>query len=319
LFFVALKKEKVAESKVILSDALNLFQQEIGSFYPENEFKSIRRIVFDRLASVNPVDFHLKPNLELDGSIMEKIQTVCSELKQYRPIQYVLGITSFLGLQLRVTPAVLIPRPETEELADWIIKTHKFNENRILDIGTGSGCLAIALDKLMLHSHTDGIDISNEALEIAEENSYMNESIVNFFHYDIFQGYNGENSDNFKESYDIIVSNPPYVMKSEASSMLPNVLNFEPHLALFVEDNDPLVYYKAISDFARIKLEWGGFLYFEINPLFVKEIQELLMLKGYRNIQVKTDLSGKPRMVRAQIKLFKKGDNPELEKVRQMQ
>lgn len=307
----------MADTKVLI-DALNLLQEEIGCLYPETEFRSIRRIVFDRLGGINPVDFHLKPNMEISDEMYEKVKQVSVELKQFRPIQYVLGTTSFLGLQLKVTPAVLIPRPETEELADWIIKTHKFNENKILDIGTGSGCLAIALDKLMINSHTDGIDISDEALEIAEENSYMNESIVNFFHYDIFKGYNGENSDRFKESYDIIVSNPPYVTQSESSQMLKNVLEFEPHLALFVEDNEPIKYYKAIADFARIKLEWGGYLYFEINPLFVKEIQELLMLKGFRNVQVRSDLNGKPRMVRAQIKLYKKGDNPELEKVRQM-
>lgn len=307
----------MAETKV-LSDALQLLHQEIGSLYPDNEFRSIRRIVFHRLGAINPVDFHLKPNLPISDELFEKVKQVSIDLKQFKPIQYVLGTSEFLGLLLKVTPAVLIPRPETEELADWIIKTHKFNENKILDIGTGSGCLAIALDKLMINSHTDGIDISDEALEIAEENSYMNESIVNFFHYDIFKGYNGENSDKFKESYDIIVSNPPYVTKSESSQMLKNVLEFEPHLALFVEDNEPLIYYKAIADFARIKLEWGGYLYFEINPLFVKEIQELLMVKGYRNIQVRPDLNGKPRMLRAQIKLYKKGDNPELEKVRQM-
>ncbi|HOK51905.1 MAG TPA: peptide chain release factor N(5)-glutamine methyltransferase, partial [Bacteroidales bacterium] len=234
------------------------------------------------------------------------------------PLQYILGSVDFMGLSLRITPAVLIPRPETEELVDWIIKTHKFNENRILDIGTGSGCIAIALDKLMVHSQTDGIDISDEALELAEENSYMNESIVNFFKYDILEGLSGENAHMFKEYYDIIVSNPPYVTESEKAMMHRNVLDYEPHVALFVEDNDPLKFYKAIADFARIKLEWGGFLYFEINPRFHKEIMEMLSLKGFRNIQLRNDINGKPRMIRAQIKLFKKGDNPELEKVRQM-
>jgi release factor glutamine methyltransferase len=145
----------------------------------------------------------------------------------------------------------------------------------------------------------------------------MNESIVNFFNYNILDGHNGPNSDKFKEHYDLIVSNPPYVTKSESSTMLKNVLDYEPHIALFVEDNDPLVFYKAIADFARIKLEWGGMLYFEINPLFEKEITEMLMLKGFRNIQSRKDINGKTRMVRSQIKLFKKGENPELEKFRQ--
>jgi release factor glutamine methyltransferase len=304
---------------IILSDALQYLQDEIGSLYPEPEFRSIRRIVFDKLANIHPVDFHLKPNLEVPAEAFEKIKEVTQGLKEFKPVQYVLGTTEFLGLKLRVSPSVLIPRPETEEMADWIIKTHKFNENKILDIGTGSGCLAIALDKLMLHSQTDGIDISDEALEIAEENSYMNESICNFFHYDILEGYNGVNSKFFKENYDIIVSNPPYVTRSEMPDMMKNVIDNEPHLALFVEDSDPLIFYKTIADFARIKLEWGGFLYFEINPKFHKEIMEMLMLKGFRNVQLRNDINGKPRMVRAQIKLFKKGQNPELEKFRKME
>ncbi len=301
----------------ILSDLLQFMQEEIGNLYPENEYKSIRRIIFERLTDIHPVDFHIKPQLEVPEEKFLQIKEIVKELKTYKPIQYVLGTTQFLSLTLKVTPSVLIPRPETEELADWIIKTHKYNDNKILDIGTGTGCLAIALDRLMLHSQTDGIDISDEALEIAEENSYMNESIVNFFNYNILQGHNGPNSDKFKEHYDLIVSNPPYVCKSESSSMLKNVLDYEPHIALFVDDNDPLIFYKAIADFARIKLEWGGMLYFEFNPKFEKEITEMLMLKGFRNIQLRRDINGKARMIRAQVKLYKKGENPELEKFRQ--
>jgi release factor glutamine methyltransferase len=300
----------------ILSDILQYMQDEIGNLYPEKEFRNIRRIIFERLTDIHPVDFHIKPNLEVSDEIFGKIKEIVGELKTFKPIQYVLGTTEFLGLKLKVTTSVLIPRPETEEMADWIIKSHKYNDNKILDIGTGTGCLAIALDRLMLHSQTDGIDISNEALEVAEENSYMNESICNFFNYDILQGHNGTNSDKFKEHYDIIVSNPPYVCESEKADMLKTVLDYEPPIALFVKDSDPLIFYKAIADFARIKLEMGGILYFEINPRFQKELQEMLMLKGFRNIQVRQDVNGKIRMLRAQIKLYKKGENPELEKAR---
>ena len=304
------------DSTVKLSEILQYMQVEIGSLYPENEFRSIRRSVFERLTNIQPVDFHIKPNMEVPEEIFEQIKKIVADLKIFKPLQYILGTTNFLSLKLKVTPAVLIPRPETEELADWIIKNNKFNDNRILDIGTGSGCLAIALDKLMLNSQTDGIDISDEALEIAEENSYMNESICNFFHYNILEGHNGKNSDMFKNNYDLIVSNPPYVCKSESAQMEKNVLEHEPHLAIFVEDNDPLIFYRAIADFARIKLEWGGFLYMEINPKFEKELVDMLTNKGFRNIMVKKDLSGKSRMIRAQIKLFKSGENPELETVR---
>lgn len=304
------------ETSITLGEALHFMQDQVGNLYPEREYKSIRRIVFERIANIQAIDFHLKPHLEISEENFTKIKEVIADLKEFKPIQYILGITEFLGLKFRVTPSVLIPRPETEELADWIIKTHKFNENKILDIGTGSGCLAIALDKLMVHSQTDAIDISDEALEIADENSYMNESIVNFFNYDILQGHHANHSDLFKENYDIIVSNPPYVAESEKAEMLRNVLDYEPHVALFVKDEDPLLFYKAIADFARIKLEWGGFVYFEINPKFVNEVREMLTLKGFRNIQIKEDLSGKPRMLRAQIKLFKTGENPELEEIR---
>lgn len=305
--------------KITLGEAIKFLQDEIGAMYPETEFRSIRRILFENLAQVKAVDFHLKPQLEIPKEIFDKIVEITERLKKHEPLQYILGSTVFMGLTLRLTPAVLIPRPETEELVDWIIKIHKFNENRILDIGTGSGCIAIALDKHMVHSQTDGIDISDEALKLAEENSYMNESIVNFFKYNIFDGISGENFHLFKEHYDIIVSNPPYIPLHEKTTMQKNVLDYEPHIALFVDDKDPLKFYRIIADFARIKLEWGGFLYFEINPQYHKEITEMLMLKGFRNIQLRNDLSGKPRMIRAQIKLYKKGDNPELESVRKMQ
>jgi len=306
------------QNTIILADVLQFMQDEIGPLYPEKEFKSLRRIIFERLTDIHPVDFHIKPQLEVAEETFMQIKEIIKELKNFKPIQYVLGTTEFLTLKLKVTPAVFIPRPETEELADWIIKTHRYNDNKILDIGTGTGCLAIALDRLMIHSQTDGIDISDEALEIAEENSYMNESIVNFFNYDILLGHNGPNSDKFKKSYDLIVSNPPYICKSEKSDMLKTVLDYEPQVALFVDDNDPLIYYRAIADFARIKLEWGGFLYFEFNPRFEKELYEMLMLKGFRNIQVRKDINDKSRMIRAQIKLFKRGENPELEKFRQI-
>jgi release factor glutamine methyltransferase len=295
---------------------LQYLHDEIGNLYPEQEYRGIRRIVFDKLADIHPVDFHLSPNLEIPIDKFEEIKKVTTELKIYKPIQYILGTTDFLGLKLKVSPAVLIPRPETEEMADWIIKTHKYNENKILDIGAGSGCLAIALNKLMFHSKTDSIDISQEALEIAKENSQLNESIVNFFKYDILQGYNSSGSEYFEEFYDIIVSNPPYISHNEIAKMPKNVIDYEPHLALFVDDSDPLIFYKSISDFARMKLEWSGFLYLEINPRFHKEIHEMLMLKGYRNIQLRNDKKGMPRMIRAQIKLSKKGQNPELEKFR---
>jgi release factor glutamine methyltransferase len=192
---------------------------------------------------------------------------------------------------------VLIPRPETEELVEFIlseVRNHKSEVSQILDIGTGSGCIAIALKKNLPDANVSAIDISDEALLIAKANAILNQTIVNFLRADILSPISPKNKS--EGTFDIIVSNPPYVRISEKEKMSKNVLDYEPHLALFVNDNDPLLFYKAIAEFALENLSPNGKLYFEINEALGAEIKKLLEEKGFKNVEVKKDMSGKERM-----------------------
>jgi release factor glutamine methyltransferase len=211
------------------------------------------------------------------------------KLLNEEPIQYVLQRTSFYGLEFICTPSALIPRPETEELVDWIVKSDK-NEITILDIGAGTGCISISLanNKGFI---VDGLDVSSPALELAKQNAKQNKVDVNFIEADIFE-YKSD------KKYDLIVSNPPYIRNLEKKKMQNNVLNFEPSLALFVEDDDPLVFYTSILEFANSNLSEKGSVYFEINENFSKEMESLLYSYGFTEIELKKDSFGKNRFIR---------------------
>jgi release factor glutamine methyltransferase len=211
------------------------------------------------------------------------------KLLNEEPIQYVLMRTSFYGLEFICTPSALIPRPETEELVDWIVKSDK-NEITILDIGAGTGCISISLanNKGFI---VDGLDVSSPALELAKQNAKQNKVDVNFIEADIFE-YKSD------KKYDLIVSNPPYIRNLEKKKMQNNVLNFEPSLALFVEDDDPLVFYTSILEFANSNLSEKGSVYFEINENFSKEMESLLYSYGFTEIELKKDSFGKNRFIR---------------------
>ncbi len=225
------------------------------------------------------------------------------ELKTGKPLQYVLGETEFYGLRFKVNPSVLIPRPETEELVEWIIsdlpkpKT-SIEGLKIIDIGTGSGCIPISLKKNLPEAQLFALDISPEALDVSIQNAALNQTTVNFIQADIL---NLLNKQLIAEKFGIIVSNPPYVTDAEKEQMLPNVLQHEPHLALFVPDNDPLIFYKAIADFAIKHLDTTGSLYLEINENLGEETVQLLKQMGFKKIVLRQDLSGKDRMIRSQI------------------
>ena len=222
-----------------------------------------------------------------------QIFSVIDRLKKYEPIQYILGETEFYGLILKVDKNVLIPRPETEELVDLIIKDNGGKYTNILDIGTGSGCIAIALKKNISDSVVTAIDVSAGALAIAGVNTINNKSDVNFIMQDIL-------SSQFlfePACYNIIVSNPPYVTNNEKNTMPLNIIDHEPHLALFVDDEDPLKFYKAIALFSKKHLNENGKLYFEINEKYGSDIGKLLKDMNFKNIQLKKDLSGKNRFV----------------------
>ena len=214
---------------------------------------------------------------------------VVSRLQKFEPLQYILGECEFYGLSFKVSPYCLIPRPETEELVHWILQ-HNFT--KALDIGTGSACIPIALAKHK-EAQITALDISSDALSIARENAKKNTVDIHFIEHNIF------NDIDLKTSFDLIVSNPPYVLESEKTLMNNNVLDYEPHLALFVSDNDALIYYKRIIDFSKVHLQREGLLFLEINEQKSVEIKDLLENNGFENVLIKKDMQGKNRMVKA--------------------
>ena len=223
-----------------------------------------------------------------------QITEILNRMGSNEPIQYILGETQFFGLNFKVTPAVLIPRAETEELVDWIITDEGDRSQSLLDIGTGSGCIPVAIDKNTRMTRVEGWDISEKALEVARLNATRNGSKVQFGKQDIF------NPTGMAElpKWDVIVSNPPYVLNEEAGLMAKNVLDFEPHLALFVPDNDPLLFYRTIAQFAKKHLSQQGRLYFEINERMGEAMATLLQEYGFNEILTRKDLQGKVRMIR---------------------
>jgi release factor glutamine methyltransferase len=227
-----------------------------------------------------------------------QIMSITKRLLSHEPIQYILGETEFYGLKFRVNPAVLIPRPETEELVDWIIRDHKNSSLTIIDLGTGSGCIAVTLAKNLSQSTVYALDVSEQALEQAKANAQLNEVAVEFFQTDVLK----QNWPDFPKKPNLIVSNPPYVTQKEKKLMQANVLDYEPSLALFVSDDDPLLFYREIATQARNLLTDEGWLYFEINEVLGNQTVSLLETLGYRQIELRADINGKHRMLKAQWK-----------------
>jgi release factor glutamine methyltransferase len=221
---------------------------------------------------------------------------ILSQLKASKPIQYILGETDFYGRTFRVNPAVLIPRPETEELVKWVSDSVSMANPSILDIGTGSGCIAISLKLELPEADLVAIDISADALALAQENAALHKAAVSFIEKDVLL----MQPTDLANTFDVIVSNPPYISLSEKDSMKVNVLENEPHLALFVPNTNPLIFYERIASIAQEKLNQGGFLFVEINERFGKEVLELLEKKGFKHVELRQDLGGKDRMVKAQ-------------------
>ena len=271
-----------------VSNILSYFRQELSAVADEGEITSWYYISMQYLLVYNRSDCIINSNQVLNKSQLIKIKQIVAELKTHKPIQYILGKTEFYGLKIMVNEHTLIPRPETEQLVDWILKE---NFVTALDIGTGSGCIPIALAK-----NTDAkvlaIDVSEDALLIAEENAKNNEVEIDFIHQDILQT-------NSLQKVDLIVSNPPYVLESEKGKMQENVLDYEPELALFVEDKNPLIFYKKIASLAFNFLNENGKLFFEINAKFGKETIEMLADIGFVNIELKKDMNDKDRMIKA--------------------
>ena len=272
----------------------NLFFSELNDIYPEYETGAIIQIVFAQIFKLTRFEIHQKAKDTVPLELESQIYNIIRQLKQYKPLQYILGVTEFYGLPFIVNESVLIPRPETEELVQWIINDCKDNKApSILDIGTGSGCIAVSLAKNIPESKVSGIDISNKAIETAYKNALLNNLEINFIQCDILN----YEPDKFG-LFDIIVSNPPYIDREQELLMQPNVLQYEPHIALFAPDNKPLQFYETIALFAFDKLSHGGLLYFEINEKYPDETSKLIRNIGF-STELKQDINNKYRMLKA--------------------
>jgi release factor glutamine methyltransferase len=274
------------------------FSSELSPLFDEQEIDSFFYLVLEKYHQLKRVDLALQTNLKVSESELVQWKLVLEQLKNQKPIQYIVGETFFCDLIFKVNEHTLIPRPETEELVYWILeeikKQNKFNST-IVDIGTGSGCISISLKKNLPESTVFAIDISEEALKIAKENAKTNEVDVHFFQKNIL-----ETSD-LQNQFDVIVSNPPYVRQLEKAEINTNVLAFEPHLALFVSDEDPLIFYRKIAELAQQNLKPNGLLFFEINQYLGKETVLLLTDLGFKNIELRKDIYGNDRMIRASV------------------
>ncbi|MDP4274906.1 MAG: peptide chain release factor N(5)-glutamine methyltransferase [Bacteroidota bacterium] len=277
-----------------IRETLALIRQGLANRYPKSEVQGFIRIIFEHLLSYSQTDLVLKPEQLIPAATFDKINEIISRLQKNEPVQYILGETEFYGLRFKVNSHVLIPRPETEELVKWISdEVHPGGKTRILDIGTGSGCIAVALAKNIAGAEVDAIDVSEPALKVAAGNAALNKVNINFYYCDILKNQPFPSSSLFE----VIVSNPPYVRESEKKLMLPNVLDYEPSLALFVPDEDPLRFYRAIAAFAWEHLVENGHLYFEINEALFDEISLLLKNLNFSGIKIRKDINEKCRMI----------------------
>lgn len=268
-------------------------QQQLSGLYTQSEISFLIRIILEEVS-------HKINNLS-DSELL-KAEDIVERLKNSEPIQYILGKYEFYGLTFQLTPDVLIPRPETEELVEWIISENLKDKSSVLDIGTGSGCIAVTIAKKIKIADVNAWDISKPALEVASNNAAINGVNIQTSNIDILSDEDIIQFRNSEVEFDVIVSNPPYVTEREKNTMEDNVLKYEPHIALFVPDDDPLLFYRRIADIAQVLLKDNGKLFFEINSAFVNELVEMLKEKGYINIEVRNDISGKLRMLKAEFR-----------------
>ena len=283
-------------SKQLISE----IKKQLQTYYTIEEIWCFIYIVFDKILNLSKTEVHSKPEFIISAQNIKQINNILQELKLFKPIEYILQETEFYGLKFKVDKNVLIPRPETEELVEWLITDNLTNQQKqikILDIGTGSGCIAISLQRFIKNSQLFAIDISEKAINIAKENAKNNDVEINFKIHDILSGTEIK----FKPvitKFDIIVSNPPYVRYIEKKLMSKNVLDYEPHTALFVPDKNSLVFYNAILKFAEKNLIQNGKLFFEINENLSNELVTLINKFQFANISLLEDINGKKRMVR---------------------
>jgi release factor glutamine methyltransferase len=283
-----MKFENLSHSKQLYQFILNNLQIPAE----EQELKSISYLILSHLFQLNHTDLIIEKKISVSEPLFTTLKEIIIRINNHEPVQYVLGETEFYGLNFKVNPAVLIPRPETEELVDIVIKENVDHHLKILDIGTGSGCIAIALQKNLKDAEVVAIDISSDAIDVAKENAKLNNSSVEFRQVDIMSEIPS------LPLFDIIISNPPYVLEKESKLMKSNVLEHEPHQALFVPDHNPLIFYERILFLTREFLLAGGKVYFEINESFGFEIKELMMNLNFTQVEILKDMQKKDRIIK---------------------
>lgn len=279
-----------------MQQTIQYIKDSLSGIYLADELEVIAYQLMSEVTGLTRTAILINKNTKISETHAQLIKRFVNELKNFKPLQYVVGKTEFFGLPFKVNEYTLIPRPETEELVEWIIDDYnaKVFPVTILDIGTGSGCIPVSLRKHLALARVDGCDISPDALKVAAENAQINQLDVNFFEIDILS------LPVMEQKWDVIVSNPPYIPMSDMSEMHANVLQYEPHVALFVADENPLIFYRAIALFALKHLQHEGSLYFEIHYKYGAEVLEMLRNSGFVNVQLRKDLSGNDRMVKAQ-------------------
>ena len=275
------------------------FIQELTPLYDAGEAESFFYLILEAKHQLKRVDIALQPDLAFSESELKTWSSILEQLKKEIPVQYILGTTHFYGLEFEVNSNVLIPRPETEELVDWIIESQQLEigdkKVRILDIGTGSGCIAISLAKNLPNAEVFALDVSDKALATAKKNAELNQVAIQFIHKSILE------IEDLGQQFDLIVSNPPYVRHLEKQEIKKNVLDNEPHLALFVDDNDALIFYRKIAELALKNLNPQGQLYFEINQYLGQETLDLLQEMGFKDVTLRKDIYGNDRMIQCTI------------------
>ncbi len=281
---------------------LKQFHSVLDENYGKEEVNAFFDVLMEHHLNDKRIQLVLNPDYSITSAQEQLFLNALNDLNNHIPIQYIIGETEFYGLPFKVSKYTLIPRSETEELVSFIIEdvTSSTVEKsiKILDIGTGTGCIAISLANNLPEANVHALDVSEDALRVAKENAKLNEATIEFIHDDILNPSHAVLI-SVSHTFDIIVSNPPYVRNLEKAEIKPNVLENEPHLALFVDDENPLQFYKAICEFAQIHLKTGGALYFEINEYLGQEMVQLLQGFGFKSIQLKTDIFGKDRMIKA--------------------
>lgn len=280
------------------SEGRNIFREKLKSLFEVNEIDFYFKTVLQSIFNIEQTALALSPTKLFNENQKRELEKVLKQLLQEQPLQYIIGKAYFRSLTLTVNSSVLIPRPETEELVNWVLEDHQNLEekNTLIDFGTGSGCIAIALAKEQPSFEVTAIDFYSSVLNLAKQNAIKNKTSVSFLQHDILQ------LNTLKLNVDIIVSNPPYIPPSEQREMKPNVLNYEPHLALFVPENDPLIFYRSILEYGLLYLVSDGLIYFEINPRFLSEMKSLILSFKVYSILERKDIFGKLRMLRVQKK-----------------